>query len=118
MSRKSVKKHKGGKNQKGGELHKGAIRKEGNSIIFPSGFPVLTAAGNYDIIHQYDSQKSKNEIVVAHVDLLHQWVSSDILLNEPMVGNSDDPINLAKKIYVTDKKEILALVNWLHEGKQ
>ena len=124
MSRKSVKKHNRGKNQKGGERTGLAMNKDGDSITFqfPTGFPKTN--GDYDIVHKYDSQKVINERVLSNLNSLKLWLQDTFPGEERVAKRSfvkyNDPktaIHCAQNIYIDNKSEFLVLMDWLLNGK-
>ena len=130
MSPKKTVKQKRGKRksektiQKGGERHMSMIRKEGDKISFPSGFPVLETNGDYHIIHSEDAQSNKERIQLGKLNVLNMWVDmtfdddTDVLIAEALSDeNSTDPIILARRLFYNNdtNMDFRALVFWLNE---
>lgn len=99
-------------NQKGGESHQSVIRKEGDNISFPNGFPDLQTNGDYHVIHAYDEQLSSSRVMDAKIQQLNTWLNFTFPQALPPAGNNI--INKAASIYTSDQRQnIIDLVNWL-----
>ena len=100
-------------NQKGGEKHNNAIRKDGPAITFPNGFPNLQTNGNYNIVHEYDASEFRKRQIIENVELLQLWVTATFNYGDD-VPPGDDGINKAYAIYNSVRRDdLIALVNWL-----
>ena len=99
-------------NQKGGENHQSVIRKDGDNISFPNGFPDLQTNGDYHVIHAYDEQLTSSRVMNAKVRQLHTWLNFTFPQATPPQG--DNNVNKAAAIYTSDQREnIIDLVNWI-----
>jgi len=101
-------------NQKGGEAHYTIIRKDGNAISYPNGFPNLQTNGDYHIIHAYDETLEANRMMTAKLEQLNTWVTQTF--NHELPQQGDNIINKAGNIWQSDQKQnFINLVNWLND---
>ena len=102
-------------NQKGGEAHYSSIRKQGNVISFPNGFPNLVTNGNYHIIHAFDQLYTSKQNKSLKIEELNMWVNQTFNNGLPPQGN--DIINKVANIWQSNQRQdLIDLVNWLNDA--
>jgi hypothetical protein len=98
-------------NQKGGERHHLAIRKDGDNISFPNGFPNLQTNGDYHIVHAYDERLTSRITINEKVEQLQLWLTHTFQEPPPQGNNI---INKAYNIYNSgQRQDLIDLVNWI-----
>ena len=99
-------------NQTGGERHHSVIRKDGNNISFPNGFPNLQTNGDYHIVHAYDERLTSRITINNKVEQLQLWLTHTFQGQPPPQGNNT--INKAYNIYNSgQRQDLIDLVNWI-----
>tara|TARA_B100000902_G_C27029645_1_gene773792 strand:+ start:314 stop:706 length:393 start_codon:yes stop_codon:yes gene_type:complete len=101
-------------NQKGGERHETVIRKDGDNISFPNGFPNLQTNGDYHIVHAYDETLTSSRTMSEKVNILNVWLTQTFPGAGGPPQDNNDHINKAYNIYNSDQRQnLIDLVNWI-----
>ncbi len=101
-------------NQTGGEIHYQAIRKDGNTISFPNGFPDLSTNGSYNIVHAFDQELMANQNKLLKLEQLKTWVTQTLPEGQPPAIMGEDYLRKTWNIYNSaNRQDFIDLINWL-----
>jgi hypothetical protein len=115
----SLKLNKGRKTKQfGGEKHINAINKNGTTITFPNGFPILKTNGDYNIIHQYDPEEHIKNTILNNLEQLNSFSITFKNNSTPRAlnGNRSD-IGRIYNLYKSNQDDFDFLVHWLNTNK-
>ena len=102
--------------QAGGERHNNIIRKDGNVVTYPEGFPDLSANGDYHVVHAYDPVVNSDGNKLTKIADLYGWVTQTFpLVGGPPAGEGEF-FGKTWNVYNSDvSQDFIDLVNWLND---
>ena len=102
--------------QAGGERHNNIIRKDGNIVTYPEGFPDLSSNGDYHVVHAYDPVVNSDRNKLSKIEILQVWVNQTFPQAGQPPGDLGEHINKTWNLYNSDvKQDFIDLVNWLND---
>lgn len=97
-----------------------AIRKDGDQITMNINVNQVSQLpnGDYNLIHQYDSEFVGQKIQNAKIRQLKTWVDTTFLIAAGLPTRSDEMVGAAARIFEsTSKDDFIKLVEWLADTR-